>query len=159
MRILAWFLANPNKVPTNNRAKKLFSLFTMRVERIHACPNHCILYRGDTFKDFDKCHVCSASQFKNNEDYCGGDNQGTGDGNKRKRKDATNSVASIKPTDSTLGISKKQSRISAIVIWYLPVADRMRHFFNPKDAELMRRWDSDKRKKGDGKLRHPADAC
>jgi hypothetical protein len=36
----------------------------------------------------------------------------------------------------------------------------MRHFFsNPKDAELMRWWDSDKRKKGNGKLRHPADAC
>jgi hypothetical protein len=44
-------------------------------------------------------------------------------------------------------------------MWYLPVSDRLRHFFlNPKDAELMRWWDSDKRKKGDGKLQHPADA-
>ena len=46
-----------------------------------------------------------------------------------------------------------------MVMWYLPVADRLRRFFsNPKDAELMRCWDSDKHKKGDGKLRHPADA-
>ena len=46
-----------------------------------------------------------------------------------------------------------------MVMWYLLVADRLRRFFsNPKDAELMRWWDSDKRKKGDGKLRHPADA-
>ena len=69
-----------------------------------------------------------------------------------------NSVASIEPDDATLGISEKQSRIPAMVMWYLPVGDRLRRFFlNPKDAELMRWWDSDKRKKGDGKLRHSAD--
>jgi hypothetical protein len=60
--------------------------------------------------------------------------------------------------DTTLGISKNQSRIPVMVIWYLPVTDRLRHFFNPKDIELMRWWDSDKRKKGDGKIRHPTDA-
>jgi hypothetical protein len=31
-------------------------------------------------------------------------------------------------------------------------------FSNPKDVELMRWWDSDKRKKGDEELRHPTDA-
>ena len=46
------------------------------VERIHACPNHCILYRGDTFKDLKKCLVCSASRYKNNAGYCGDNNQG-----------------------------------------------------------------------------------
>ena len=46
-----------------------------------------------------------------------------------------------------------------MVMWYLPVSDRLRHFFsNPKDDELMRWWNSDQRKKGDGKLRHPSDA-
>jgi hypothetical protein len=37
----------------------------------------------------------------------------------------------------------------------------MRRFFsfsNPKDAELIRWWDLDKCRKGDGKVRHPADA-
>jgi hypothetical protein len=34
-------------------------------------------------------------------------------------------------------------------MWYLPVAGHLRRFFsNPKDTELMRWWDSDKRKKG-----------
>ena len=52
LRILAWLLPKPNKMLANTyRAKKLVSPFTMGVERIHACPNHCILYRGDTFKD------------------------------------------------------------------------------------------------------------
>jgi hypothetical protein len=68
-------------------------------------------------------------------------------------KGARNSVASVEPADTTLGISEKQSRISAMVMWYLLVADCLRCFFsNPKDAELMRWWDSDKRKKCDGKL-------
>jgi hypothetical protein len=126
------------------------------VEKIHACPNH---YRRDTFKDLDKCPVCSASRYKNNTGYCGGDNQGPADGNKRKRKDATNSVASVEPPDPTLGISEKQSRIPAMVMWYLPVANCLRCFFsNPKEAEMMRWWDSNKPKKGDRKLRHLADA-
>jgi hypothetical protein len=104
------------------------------------------------------CLFCKMIQ--KNASYCSGDNQGPADGNKRKRKGARNSVASIKPVDTTLGISKKQSRIPAMVMWYLPVANRLRRFLsNPKDAELMRWCDSDKRKMGDGKLRHPADAC
>ena len=61
--------------------------------------------------------------------------------------------------DATLGIFEKQSRIPAMIMWYLPVSDRLSCFFsNPMDAELMRWWDSDKRKKGDRKLRQPADA-
>ena len=72
---------------------------------------------------------------------------------------AKNSVTSIEPDDATLGISEKQSRIPAMVMWYLPISDRLRRFFsNPKDAELMRWWNSDQRKKGDGKLRHSSDA-
>jgi hypothetical protein len=47
-----------------------------------------------------------------NAGYCGGDNQGPGDGNNRKRKGVTNSVASIEPADTTLGISKKQLPIA-----------------------------------------------
>ena len=123
----------------------------MGVERLHACPNHCILYRGDTFKDLDKCPVCSASRYKNNAGYCGDNNQGPS--NVNKRNVAKNSVTSVEPDDATLGISEKQSRIPAMVMWYLPVSDHLRRFFsNPKDAELMRWWDSDKRKKGDRKL-------
>jgi len=77
LHILAWLLPKPNKVPTNTyRAKKLVSPFMMGVERIHACPNHCILYRGDSFKDLKKCPVCSTSQYKNNAGYCGDNNQG-----------------------------------------------------------------------------------
>ena len=69
--------------------------------------------------------------------------------NKGKGNMVKNSVASIEPDAATLGISEKQSRIPAMVIWYLPVSDRLRCFFsNPKDAELMRWWNSDQGKEG-----------
>jgi hypothetical protein len=68
-------------------------------------------------------------------------------------------VASVEPTDTILGISEQQCRITAMVMWYLLVAYRLRLFFsNPKDVELVRWWDSNECKKGDGKLRHPANA-
>ena len=85
LRILAWLLPKPNKVPANTyRAKKLVSPFTMGVERIHVCPNHCILYRGDTFKDLKKCPVCSTSRYKKNAGYYGDDNQDPTNVNKKK---------------------------------------------------------------------------
>jgi hypothetical protein len=54
----------------------------MGVKKIHACPNHCILFRGDMFKSLDKCPRCGASRYKNNDLY-DGDEAFTG--NKRKK--------------------------------------------------------------------------
>jgi hypothetical protein len=63
LHMLAWLLPKPNKVPTNTyQANKLASLFAMGVERIHAYPNHCILYHRDSFKDLEKCPIRSASR-------------------------------------------------------------------------------------------------
>jgi len=83
----------------------------MGVKRTHVFPNYCILYRGDTFSDLNKCPLYSASQYKNNASYCGGDNHGSTDVNKRKGNVAKNSVASVEPDHTTLVISKKNSRI------------------------------------------------
>ena len=104
--ILTWLLPNPCKVPAiTYQATKLVSSFTTGVERIHACPNYCILYHGDTFKDLKKCPVCSAIQYKNNAGYCVDDNQGPTDVNKGNV--AKNSCASVEPNEATLGNSKK----------------------------------------------------
>jgi len=49
-------------------------------------------------------------------------------------------------------------KIPALVIWYLPVVDRLRCLFaNPEDSELMC-WRASSARKNDGKLRHPSDA-
>jgi hypothetical protein len=48
-------------------------------------------------------------------------------------------------------------KIPALVMWYLPVVDRLRCLFaNPEDAKLMS-WHASDEHKNDGKLRHPID--
>ena len=48
--------------------------------------------------------------------------------------------------------------IPALVMWYLPMVDRLRCLFaNPKDAELMC-WHAFDKRKHDAKLRHSSDA-
>ena len=48
-------------------------------------------------------------------------------------------------------------RIPALVIWYLPVTDRLRRIFlNPKEATLMTWWD-DECKVDDDKIAHLVD--
>ena len=59
--------------------------------------------------------------------------------------------------DTPLGNDAKQRRIPALVMWYLPVTDRLRRIFlNPKEATLMTWWD-DERKVDDDKIAHPTD--
>jgi len=70
LSIIGDMLPKENKVSANTYyAKKLISPLTMGVEKIHACRNHCIPYRGDDYKDLDNCPKCGASRYKTNKDY------------------------------------------------------------------------------------------
>jgi predicted AlkP superfamily pyrophosphatase or phosphodiesterase len=52
---------------------------------------------------------------------------------------------------------KKKRKIPALVMWYLPMVDDLKHVFsNPRDAELVR-WHSEKRRKNDEEIRYPTD--
>jgi hypothetical protein len=155
--LLSWVLPQPNLVPTNTyHAKKVISPLSMGVEKIDACPNHCILFRGDTFKDLDKCPRCGASRYKNNDLYSGGESC---TGNKRNKKGAKKVVQeSQQLEDTTLGNDAKKRKNPALVLWYLPVTDRLRRIFmNPKEAALMTWWDIE-RNVDDDVIAHPADA-
>jgi hypothetical protein len=59
--LLAKLLLKPNTLPTRTyRVKKLIYPLSLGVDKIHACPNHCILYRKEhEFKM--KCPVCGVS--------------------------------------------------------------------------------------------------
>jgi len=61
----------------------------MGIEKIHACPNHCILFHGKTFKRLDKCPWCGASRYKNNDLYSV---DKASMGNKRNKKGMKNAV-------------------------------------------------------------------
>jgi hypothetical protein len=70
LSIIADMLPKDNKVPANMYyAKKLISPLTIGVEKIHACRNHYVLYRGADYKDLDNCPNCGASRYKMNKDY------------------------------------------------------------------------------------------
>ncbi|GJW40865.1 hypothetical protein Tco_0066710 [Tanacetum coccineum] len=53
-----------NELPLSKyQAKKLTYPMGLEVQRIHACPNDCILYRK-AYKDLHECPVCMESRYK-----------------------------------------------------------------------------------------------
>jgi hypothetical protein len=105
----------PNLVPANTyHAKKVINPLIMGVEKIHACTNHCILFRGDTFKDLDKCPHCGASQYKDNDLYSG---EEASTANKRTKKGTKKAVQESQPPEDTpLGNDARKRRVPALVI-------------------------------------------
>jgi hypothetical protein len=64
LTLLANLLPKPNLVPRNTyETKKIINPLKMRVQRILACRNRCILYRGD-YAELEKCPNCDASHYK-----------------------------------------------------------------------------------------------
>jgi hypothetical protein len=64
LSLLAKLLSKPNTLPTSTyRAKKLICLLSLGVDKIHAYPNHCILYRKE-YEFNTKCPVCGVSRYK-----------------------------------------------------------------------------------------------
>ena len=57
-------LPEDNKVPPSMyEAKKTLSTLGMEYEKIHACPNDCVLYRRE-YEELDECPVCNESRWK-----------------------------------------------------------------------------------------------
>jgi hypothetical protein len=175
LSIIVDMLPKENKVLANTYyAKRLISPLTMGVEKIHACRNHCILYRGADYKDLDSCPNCGASRYKTNKDYngkkakevdyhCGASRYKCATslykGKKRKRTQQKTQKSSSKPTSKEKQEVDyyAQKKIPALVMWYLPVVDQLRCLFaNPEDAKLMS-WHASDENKDNGKLQHPAD--
>jgi hypothetical protein len=64
LELLGEMLPENNLIPDSiYRAKKLLCPLSMEVERIHACPNDCILYQNE-YNDMDKCPKCNTSRYK-----------------------------------------------------------------------------------------------
>jgi hypothetical protein len=127
LELLSKVLPKPNGLPTNTYlAKKIICPLILGVEKIHACPNHCILYQKEhEFKD--NCPRCNASRYKRNkniqEDSCN---------NKRKGQKRKNTV----PLDQD-NHGSKERKVPTLVMWYLPDIDRLKHMFsNAREAQL-----------------------
>ena len=128
LKIQKKMLPKPNELPTTTyEAKKIVCPLGLQIEKIHACPNDCILYRGEHEK-LDECPVCHASRYKILRD-----DPGDVEDEERPRK-----------------------RIPAKVMWYAPIIPRLKRLFRNKEHAKLLRWHKEDRKV-DNMLRHPAD--
>ena len=65
LKIMKPKLPKDNELPeTTYEAKKTICPLGLDVEKIHACINDCILYRGEKYENMDKCPVCTACRYK-----------------------------------------------------------------------------------------------
>jgi hypothetical protein len=76
---------------------------------------------------------------------------------KKNKKNTAIGPESVDDENDSDKEDNKKRKIPALVMWYLPVIDRLRRVFsNPRDAELVR-WHSEKRRKNNEEIQHPAD--
>jgi hypothetical protein len=65
-------LPKDNELPvTAYEAKQVVCPLGLAIQKMHACPNDCILYRGEEYKKLDACPVCYASWYKIRRDDLG----------------------------------------------------------------------------------------
>jgi len=68
LELLHEMLPKDNTLPTRHyEVKKILCLMGMEYEKMHACPNDCILYRKE-FESLHKCPRCGVSRYKVKDD-------------------------------------------------------------------------------------------
>ncbi|XP_074376647.1 uncharacterized protein LOC141718165 [Apium graveolens] len=66
--LIGTLLPDGNNIPSSfNEAKKTLCALGMGYEKIHACPNNCLLYRGQIDEDETTCCIYKASRWKLNK--------------------------------------------------------------------------------------------
>lgn len=64
LQLFAQLLPEDNELPlSTKKAIQTLSVFGMGYEKIHACPNDCILYRKE-YKDSTECPTCGTPRYK-----------------------------------------------------------------------------------------------
>ncbi|XP_065865709.1 uncharacterized protein [Euphorbia lathyris] len=116
-------------IPTSfNDAKNIIKDLGLDYQKIHACPNDCMLYWAENESE-DACKTCGSSRWKVVE------NKGVGVDNK---------------------CPEKIHKVPAKVMRYFPLKPRLQRLFMCKEFSQLMIWHAVERK-NDGKLRHPAD--
>jgi hypothetical protein len=153
LRLLTKLLQRRNTLPTSTYSvKKRICLLSLGVDKIHACPNHCILYHK-VYEFNTKCLVRGVSRYKRSYNHMYADTM------KNKIKSKNKTAISPESVDDEIDPKKDKHeiKIPALVMWYIPVIDRLKYVFsNPRDAELVY-WHSKKHRENDEEIQHPTD--
>jgi hypothetical protein len=134
LSLLAKLLPKPNTLPTSTyRAKKLICPLSLGVDKIHACPNHCILYRKE-YEFKMNCLVCGVSRYKRSYNHVYANTM-------KKDKNKKKTTISPESVDDEANLDKEdmtKRKIFGLVMWYLPVIDSVKRVFSsPRDVELV----------------------
>jgi hypothetical protein len=128
LSLLAKLLTKLNTLPRSTyRAKKLICPLSLGVEKIHACPNHCILYRKE-YKFNTKCPVCGVSQYKRSYNHVYADTT------KKKIKNKNKTAVGPKIVDDKADLDKEdmmKRKMPALVMWYLLAIDHLKRVLQP----------------------------
>ena len=64
LKIMKQKIPKDNELPNSTyEAKKVLCPLGLELQKIHACPNDCILYLGE-YEDLNTCPVCGALRYK-----------------------------------------------------------------------------------------------
>lgn len=104
MKIIKNMLPEGNELPSSTyKEKKVVWPLGLEVQKIHAYPNDCILYRGEEYEKLEACLVCEALCYKIRQDD---------------------------PGDVEWQAIKK--KVSMKVMWYFPVVLQLKRLFRNK---------------------------
>jgi hypothetical protein len=144
LELLSKVLPKSNGLSTSTYlAKKIICPLILGVEKIHSCPNRCILYQKEhEFKD--KFLRCNAGRYKWNDNIEEDSYNNKWKGCKRK---------DTAPPDQDSQVFKER-KVHALVMWYLPTIGRLKHMFSNAREDQLLLWHV--QQKRDGKIRHPA---
>ncbi|XP_039138774.1 uncharacterized protein LOC120276106 [Dioscorea cayenensis subsp. rotundata] len=130
LELLKLVLPEGNTLPRSyQELKKMISALSLGYEKIHACPNDCILFWKENANE-DKCTKCGASRWKEN--------------------------LNVGKSDSEDAFTKKKKKAAKILQWFPLIPRLQRLFMSSKTASLMT-WHEHERTK-DGCQRHSADS-
>ena len=132
LQILGDMLPLNNELPLSMyEAKKTLNSLGMEYEKIHACPNDCVLYRKE-LKDASLCPTCGTSRWKT-------DNTGT-----KRRKGVPAKVMWYFPPIPRFRRMFQSSKIAKELIWHAEESNfdgRMRHpSDSPSWKQVDHRW-------------------
>ena len=104
LKIMKKLLPKDNELPASTyEAKKVVCPLGLEVQKIHACINDCMLYRGEEYENLDACPVCTTLPYKIRRDDPG-DVEG----------------------------ERRMKRIPAKVMWYVPIIPWLKRFSETK---------------------------
>ena len=131
LHLFCLLLPRGHYVPdTLDKVRKVVRELGLEYQKIHACVNDCVLFRGQ-YEEMNTCPTCKESRWKNS------DSEGHADGGDTGRV--------------------KKKLLPRKILRYFPLTPRLQRLYMNETTSVYMRWHKDELVE-DGKVRHPANS-